>query len=75
MARKTYRCLDLNGYARIDFRVTKKGEIYVLEVNPNPDIGYGEEMADAAKFEGISYEQLLSKIIDLALCWNAEKAA
>ena len=39
----------------------------ILEVNPNPDIAYGEEVAEAAEKAGISYLQLIDRILRLAL--------
>ena len=59
MARRAYRALDLNGYARIDFRLDEEGRPYVLEANPNPNLAYGEDFAESAEVHGISYERLL----------------
>ncbi|MCC6651765.1 MAG: D-alanine--D-alanine ligase, partial [Candidatus Eisenbacteria bacterium] len=36
--RRVYRMLELDGYARVDYRLTAKGELYLLEANPNPEI-------------------------------------
>lgn len=66
VAKKTYRALDLNGYARIDLRVTTDERIYVLEANPNPDISKSDEFAQSAKKAKISYQNLLKKIISQA---------
>jgi D-alanine-D-alanine ligase len=57
----------LSGYARLDYRVTEDGNIYVLEANPNPQIAHGEDFADSAKHCGIDYEDLLQKIVGLGL--------
>jgi len=70
LGRRIYRVLDLTGYARIDLRLTETGEIFVLEANANPDIGYGEEMSVAAEAVGIQYPQLLQKIVNLGLRYN-----
>lgn len=67
LGRRIYRVLDLTGYARIDCRLTADGEIYVLEANANPDIGYGEELSVAGEAIGLTYPQLLQKIINLGL--------
>lgn len=71
LGRRIYRVLDLTGYARIDLRVTEGGEIFVLEANANPDIGYGEEMSVAAEAVGIQYPQLLQKIVNLGIRYNS----
>ena len=45
MAKRIYRTLDLDGYARIDFRLAADGTPYFLEANPNPEIAKSEEFA------------------------------
>ena len=67
LSKKIYRTLFLSGYARLDYRVTESGEIYVLEANPNPQIANAEDFADSAKHCGVDYESLLQKIIGLGL--------
>jgi len=56
ICKRAYRILDLSGYARMDLRMTDAGEVYVLEANPNPQIGYGEDFAESAEVAGIGYE-------------------
>ncbi len=67
VCRRAYRLLHLRDYGRIDLRVTADGRIYVLEVNPNPDIGYGDEFAEAAEKAGLGYNRLIDRILRLAL--------
>lgn len=67
LAKKTYQILYLRGYARLDLRITKDGEIYVIEANPNPHIAQDEDFALSVKKEGITYEELLQKIMALGL--------
>lgn len=71
LGRRVYRVLDLSGYARIDLRLTGNGDIYVLEANANPDIGYGEELSVASASFGLDYGQLLQKVINLGLRHNS----
>lgn len=66
-SKKIYRLLDLSGYARLDFRLDTEGKPYFLEANPNPDICSDEELASAALAAGISYEDLIQKILNLGL--------
>jgi len=61
------RILDLDGYARIDYRLSPDGKLYFLEANPNPDIAQSEEFASAAEASGISYPQLIQRILRLGL--------
>ena len=67
LSKRIYRTLFLSGYARLDYRVTEDGRIYLLEANPNPQIALDEDFADSAKHCGIGYEALLQKIIALGL--------
>jgi D-alanine-D-alanine ligase len=70
LSKRIYRHLSLSGYARLDYRMTNDGECYLLEANPNPQIAKNEDFADSAAHCGISYPQLLHKIITLGLSYN-----
>lgn len=72
---ETYNALQLNGYARIDFRMDKNNKIYVLEANPNPDIAYDDEFALSAEYKGLSYPNLLKNIISIGFDWHRIKMA
>ena len=61
-----YQALKLRDYGRIDMRLTAKGEVYVIEANPNPWLSSGAEFAMAARKAGRSYTQLVADIVDLA---------
>ena len=67
LSKKIYRILFLSGYARLDYRLTDDGRLYLLEANPNPQIAFGEDFADSAQHVGIDYETLLQKIMTLGL--------
>ncbi len=67
ICKKIYRLLQIRDYGRIDLRLTPENKFVVLEVNPNADIAYGEEIAEAAEKGGIKYEQLIDRIIHLAM--------
>jgi D-alanine-D-alanine ligase len=73
IAKRAYRALDLNGYARIDVRMDERGRMFVLEANPNPNLAYGEDFAESAEVSGIPYERLLDRIIALGLRWEPER--
>jgi D-alanine-D-alanine ligase len=65
--RRVYRMLELDGYARVDYRLTANNEIYLLEANPNPEIAEKEEFASAALAAGMSYRALIQRVVSLAL--------
>ena len=67
IAKRIYRTLELDGYARIDFRLSATNVPYFLDANPNPDISDGEELASAAALVGMNYGDLISRIIGLGL--------
>ncbi|MEJ2760013.1 MAG: ATP-grasp domain-containing protein [Gammaproteobacteria bacterium] len=72
LGKRIYKILGVSGYVRIDLRVTEEEKVYVLEANANPDIGYGEELSLAGEAAGMSYEQLLQKIINLGLGYRSD---
>jgi len=61
-----YQALKLRDYGRVDMRLTKKGEVFVIEANPNPWLASTAEFAMAAKKAGRSYTDLIREIVDLA---------
>jgi len=67
VSKRIYRTLDLDGYARIDYRLREDGPLYFLEANPNPDIATTNEFASAAEEAGMKYRDLLRKILNLGL--------
>jgi D-alanine-D-alanine ligase len=62
-----YRALKLRDYGRVDLRLTDKGEIFVLEANPNPWLSSGAEFAMAARASGRTYNDMMRDIVDLAM--------
>jgi D-alanine-D-alanine ligase len=67
MAKRVYRTLEMDGYGRIDFRLSADGTPYFLEANPNPEIAQSQEFATAAKHDGLAYRDLLHRIVALAI--------
>jgi len=67
MAKRIYRTLQLDGYARIDFRLSADNIPYFLEANPNPEIAESQEFATAARHEGLAYRDLLHRILALGI--------
>jgi D-alanine-D-alanine ligase len=63
----SFRLFNCRGYARVDLRMDRKGNFYVIEMNPNPDITPGNGTARHAEATGITYTEFVNKIILLAL--------
>jgi D-alanine-D-alanine ligase len=70
LSKRIYRTLGLSGYARMDYRLTDDGLIYLLEANPNPQIARNEDFADSAAHSGANYEALLQKIVTVGLNYD-----
>ena len=67
LARKVYRLLKIRGFARIDVRLTPQGEVFLLEVNPNPSLAEDEDFARSAGDAGVAYDALIQEILNAAL--------
>ncbi|MDD5134593.1 MAG: ATP-grasp domain-containing protein [Phycisphaerae bacterium] len=67
ICKRAYKLLQLRDYGRIDLRVTEDNKIVILEINPNPDLAYGEEVAESALKAGLTYEDFIEKIIQTAM--------
>jgi D-alanine-D-alanine ligase len=63
-ARETFTALDCRDVARVDLRMNRAGQVYVLEVNPLP--GLTPDYSDLvliAKAAGIEYRTLIAEIL------------
>ena len=69
-SKRIYRLLNLTGYARLDYRLSEGGRLYLLEANPNPQIARNEDFADSAEHAGMKYEELLQKLVTLGLSYE-----
>ena len=67
VALEAYRALRVRDYGRVDLRLTDTGEIYVIEVNANCYLEETGEFAVAAEVAGIGYDELINRIVDLAV--------
>jgi D-alanine-D-alanine ligase len=72
LSRRIYRALGLSGYARMDFRVRPDGQVYVLEANANPNLEAAEDFAESARAAGVSYDELLERIMALGCSYRAQ---
>lgn len=67
LSKRIYEVLGFCGYARLDFRLTEDGRLYLIEPNPNPAIGRTEDFAESAAATGVKYEDLIQRIVNLGL--------
>lgn len=66
IACEAFQALRLRDYARIDFRLSDTGEIFVIEVNPNCYLEKSAEFATSAAADGMDHGELIRTIIELA---------
>jgi D-alanine-D-alanine ligase len=67
IALDTYNILDCHDYGRVEIRVDKNNNPYVIELNPNPSINIGNCLPDVAKLTGLDYADFLEEIIRLSI--------
>jgi D-alanine-D-alanine ligase len=67
VALAAYKLMGCRDYARVDIRLGKGGHIYVLEVNPNPDLTEGVAFMESAEEAGMTFGMTLGAIVELAL--------
>jgi D-alanine-D-alanine ligase len=66
-ALKAHRVLGCRGVSRSDYIVTPDGTPYFLEINTLPGMTKTSLVPDAARADGISFEQLVENLIQDAL--------
>ncbi len=67
VARDAWDAHGLRDYARVDLRVDREGQPWVIDVNPNPDISPDAGVARSAAAAGMSYDALIMKLAAIAM--------
>ena len=68
VAMDAYHALNCRDYARVDMRLdTNTGDVFVLEVNPNPDLADSCAFAASARASGRTYARMICEIAELAV--------
>jgi D-alanine-D-alanine ligase len=65
--KKIYRLLAIDGYGRLDLRLTRENEIVFIEANPNPVLASDEDFAQSAQGADLAYPQLIERIAQLGM--------
>ncbi|MFD1426406.1 D-alanine-D-alanine ligase [Kroppenstedtia sanguinis] len=74
LALKAYQSIDCSGLARVDFFIRNSdSKVLINEINTMPGFTPFSMYANLWKHSGISYKELISKLIDLALERHGEK--
>jgi len=64
IAKNCWHLFGLRGYARVDFRVDKDGNPWVLEINANPCLSLDAGFAVAIEIAGIKYHKAIEYIVN-----------
>ena len=67
IALKIHQLLNCKVYSRVDFRLDKNNDSWLLEINTLPGMTETSLFPMAAKATGLSFEDLIDKIIKLSL--------
>ena len=62
-----FRALWLRDYGRLDIRLTPDNQAWVIEVNANPFISFGHDMANAAEKAGMDYYAFIERLVATAV--------
>lgn len=57
-----WRLFSLNGYARVDFRISKDGQPYILEINANPCLSPDAGFMRAALHSGLTPGNIIRQL-------------
>jgi len=63
----TYNILDCHDYGRVEVRVDKNSNPYILELNPNPSINIDDCVPASAELIGLDYGDFVEEIIRMAI--------
>ena len=66
LALEAFRVLGCRGWGRVDFLMDEQGNAYFLEVNTSPGMTDHSLVPMAARVAGLSYEQLVLRVLSLA---------
>jgi len=75
LALATYGILGLHGFGRVDLMLDEADELYVLEANPIPGLTDTSLLPMAAEAADIGFDELVGRILELALARAAAAPA
>lgn len=73
LCKRVYRILGQSGYARMDLRLTPEGKVYLIESNPNPELAHDEDFAESSYRTGMTYNDLVQRIVQLGLQYKTDQ--
>lgn len=67
VALMAYKAIECRDFGRVDVRVDENGVPYVLEINPLPSLSTEDVFSIISRYEGISYEKMIVRILECAI--------
>jgi D-alanine-D-alanine ligase len=67
LAKQAFRLVGCRDYARVDFRVSKDEQPYIIEVNPNPAFSPDAGFSFTLGTSGVTYAQFVEDLMRAAL--------
>ncbi|MBS9782938.1 MAG: hypothetical protein KGV46_00080 [Pasteurella sp.] len=67
IATNSYRCLDLDGSVRVDFRVDKSGQAFITDYNNSPHLTKFHSFAKSAEYYNLSYVNMFCLVLYKAM--------
>jgi D-alanine-D-alanine ligase len=67
VCKRAYKILKIDGYARMDLRLSPNNDVVFIEANPNPFLAEDEDFAQSAGKAEMEFEDLVQKILNLGL--------
>ncbi|MBV8780139.1 MAG: D-alanine--D-alanine ligase, partial [Phycisphaerae bacterium] len=75
LALRAHRAIDARDLSRIDFLVNRQNRPYLLEINTMPGFTPTSLLPDAARHEGITFSQLVDRLVNRALRRRTDRLA
>lgn len=75
LAQRAFRAVAASGWGRVDFMCNHSGQPYLIEVNTVPGMTDHSLVPMAARAAGIDFESLVSRILEISLARDVQRAA
>ncbi|QOL25901.1 D-alanine--D-alanine ligase [Thalassotalea sp. LPB0316] len=66
LAEKAFKAIGTKGWGRVDFMRNQQGQWQILEINTVPGMTETSLVPKAAKVQGLSFSQLVTRIVELS---------
>lgn len=67
LTKETFRVLGIYDFCRVDYRMDKDGNLYILELNSMASLGLTGSYVHSAQVAGYTYESMINRMLDVAV--------